>query len=605
MRTVNGGAAILRAGPAGLTQVAELVSDPVICPRAATRASGSGLVAFAVLREEQGKDAERVVQAAVRDPGGAWSPVTDALPAPDQANGNSLAVAVSDAGEGLIAVALKPGRLEIRVARRSPGAAFGASQKLFAAATGSSTEPSVQAGMSASGEAVVAWSFLSRARTTRELWAAVAAPGAAFGAPVRIGELQLGTPFSLAVGDGGHGLLAFAAGGEVRVAERAPGAAFSPTVVVGRSSDLRAILPTAAVDAAGGALIAWQRASDSALDAVVRSRPGPFGAPVTLSRPTRIAYPAGLTEFFEAFSPANVEGEHNSSDGGDFEARHPRAVIAGGRALLAWAAPLGRDGVWSLPPRSATLALAGGAPEIRVHGAGIREAELVTPLLADGGVPAVAWIDENDEEEDARLHLALEGAAETAGTAPRVQVRAVSGRVLGPRQALVLRVTCSAACDVRAQAGAGLGGANEAISLSRAGSGRIRLEPGLRPLATLRGGPVRVHVRAAAPDGRAATVSTLTLQLRRRPGPPRPRVLDAVARRDGDDVVVSWSTDRDADRDDMFVFSADPLGLGEARGGPRRFRARMRDVRRARTATIWVAGSSIVGSRRTTVRVRR
>ena len=78
-------------------------SDPVDCPRAAARPGGAGIVAFPVLREAVGKEAEQLVQAAVRDPGGAWGPVTDAVPAPELANGNSLAVAVSDTGEGLIA----------------------------------------------------------------------------------------------------------------------------------------------------------------------------------------------------------------------------------------------------------------------------------------------------------------------------------------------------------------------------------------------------------------------------------------------------------------------------------------------------------------------
>ena len=99
--------------------------------------------------------------------------------------------------------------------------------------TGNSTEPSVQAGMSASGEAVVAWSFLTRSGLYRELWAATAAPGAAFGAPVRVGEIQLGSPFSLAVGEGGHALLAFATAFELRVAERAPGAGFAAAAAVG------------------------------------------------------------------------------------------------------------------------------------------------------------------------------------------------------------------------------------------------------------------------------------------------------------------------------------------------------------------------------------
>ena len=344
--------------------------------------------------------------------------------------------------------------------------------------TGNSTEPSVQAGMSASGEAVVAWSFLTRGGLYRELWAATAAPGAAFGAPVRVGEIQLGSPFSLAVGEGGHALLAFATGVQLRVAERAPGGGFAPAAAVGPARDRLAILPAAALDAAGGALVAWQRASDWAVDAVVRPGPGAFGAPVRLSRAARLPLPSGLQAFFDAFTPVDFEGEHSSSTNRDPTARPSIRVrvIAGGRALVTWAAPFGRDGVWSLAPRSATLPLAGGTAETRAHGPGVRDADLVTPLVTEGGVPAVLWRDNRDDEGDDRLHAALEGAAQTEERAPRVEVRAAGQRVLRGSEALVLRVTCSAACDVRAQAGSGLGGANGTLSLTRAGSGRLRLD---------------------------------------------------------------------------------------------------------------------------------
>ena len=417
--------------------------------------------------------------------------------------------------------------------------------------------------------------------------------------------MQLGSPFSLAVGEGGHALLAFGTGTQLRVAERAPGGGFAPAITVGPARDRLAILPVAALDAAGGALVAWLRASDSELDAVLRAGPGRFEAPITLSRAARLPLPEGLQEFFDAFAPLDAEGEHSTAESGpDAEARYPRALISDGRALVTFAVPTGRDGVWSLAPRSATIPLAGGAAETRAHGAGVRDAHVITPMLAGSGVPAVLWSDHDENEAEDRLHVALEGVAETADRGPRVQVRVTGKRALRGDEQLVLRVTCSAACEVRAQAGAGLAGASGRLSLGRAGSGRLRLDPEYRPIVPPRGGPVRVRVRSGAPGARAATVETLTVRLRRRPGPPLPRVVGAVARRDGDAVVVTWRTTRDADAGDQFVFSPSPLGYAEATGKSRRFRARMRDVPGLRSVSIWVSDSSVFNARRTRVRVR-
>ena len=74
---------------------------------------------------------------------------------------------------------------------------------------------------------------------------------------------------------------------------------------------------------------------------------------------------------------------------------------------------------------------------------------------------------------------------------------------------------------------------------------------------------------------------------------PRLRVLGAVARRDGDDVVVSWRTDRDATVDDFLVYAAasadpdaTPLQGSEPTGKRRRFRVRLRNVEPARFVTI-------------------
>ena len=53
-----------------------------------------------------------------------------------------------------------------------------------------------------------------------------------------------------------------------------------------------------------------------------------------------------------------------------------------------------------------------------------------------------------------------------------------------------------------------------------------------------------MRLRYGAPDARRARSTTLAVHLRRRPGPPSPRVAGVVARRDGNDVVVTWRTNR-------------------------------------------------------------
>ena len=433
--------------------------------------------------------------------------------------------------------------------------------------------------MSASGEAVVAWSFLTRSGLYRELWAAVAAPGAAFGAPVRIGEVQLGSPFSLAVGEGGHALLAFATG--VRAAGRRarPGRRLRcPPRRSAAARDRLAILPAAAVDAGGGALVAWQRASDWAVDAVVRPGPGAFGAPVTLSRPRGSRCPRGCrsssTRSRRWTSRASTRAATES--GPTTRPCHPRAVIAGGRALVTWAAPLGRDGVWSLAPRSATLALAGGAAETRAHGAGIRDADLVTPLLADGGVPAVLWRDNRDDEGDDRAARSRSKAPrEREERAPRVEVRA-AGRsaccAAARRSCCGSRARRPATCAPRPAPG-WAARTGRSRSAARA-AGSIRLDPSCAR------SPRCAAARCACACARARRtrarrrLSTFTVRLRRRPGPPLPRVVDAVARRDGDDVVVTWRTTRDADAERPVRVLPGPARLRRADAAGRAASAR-------------------------------
>ena len=200
---------------------------------------------------------------------------------------------------------------------------------------------------------------------------------------MRIGELRLGSPFALAVGDDGRALLAFTTGADMLVAERAPGGDFAAASPIARADDLFAVYPTVAVGLDGAAVVGWLRALDGAMSAMVRARPGPFGAPVVLTGRLRFGISRDVVAGLVRPESDDVD---ESASGAWGSVEFPLAAITSdGRALLTWTAPASRDGVWWSAPQSATLALAGGAAETRTHGAELRDASSLTPvLLADG-----------------------------------------------------------------------------------------------------------------------------------------------------------------------------------------------------------------------------
>ena len=146
---------------------------------------------------------------------------------------------------------------------------------------------------------------------------------------------------------------------------------------------------------------------------------------------------------------------------------------------------------------------------------------------------------------------------------------------------------------VRIQAGSGFVAPGDEFSLARAGERTLTLSSSYTLPATLRGGPVKLSLRDAAPDV------------------PNPNVLDAVARRDRDEIAVTWRTDRDVRASALSVYGTrnrsdtlDSVGFGETRGSGRRFRARIADGAGARYVqiTVRVEGTRKVGTM--VVRVR-
>jgi hypothetical protein len=624
VRSTPTGAQFLQAGPGGLVPVAEVKTTPQTarCPAAAGRANGAGVLAFVSYSPSESGSR---IRAALREPGGAWGAPVDLASVAQLAEGQALAADVSERDDALVAFAGgEPRRWEVRAVRRAPGGAFAAPEKIFAAPRRATSSMRVAAGLSAAGEAVVAWSYQPRSGAPREVWAAVAAAGAPFGPPARIGTLRTGAAFALAVGAGGHALVTFPGGDDVLVAERGPGAGFGPAARVGAATDRVAVYTTVAVRPDGGAIVAWQNALAGDLRAVVRPRPGRFSAPMTLAPDSGLRYPKRLLALFDAFSDEDL-GEV-TSDGPDDDGSFPRAVIApDGRALVTAPGYERRDGLWFGGPRVTTVPVTGGASESHILGAELREADGMIPLLSADATAAVAWTDNNDDERDGRLHLALEGVPDATDPAPP-EVRLIGSRrrVLAPNADLRFRVRCSAACDVRVQLGHGLLAPGAIVSRTRAGTEEIRLYGLYGPLATLRGGPAELYLRYGAPGARRATARTVTLNLRRLPDAPRPRVLDAVARREGKAIVVTWSTDRDAEPGNFAVYPAktrdEPLAPfdaftiesgadftdDEVTGSGRRFSARIvEDAARARYVRIvaHVKGARKVDT--TTVRVRR
>ena len=312
----------------------------------------------------------------------------------------------------------------------------------------------------------------------------------------------------------------------------------------------------------GAAVVSWGAAT--AVTAMVRTGPGAFGAPVTLTeaappRPNRDrGFGVGLIGVDEGDPP--YEGQP-----------WPRATLgADGRALLGW-------GIQDAGVRAATVTAAGQA-ERQTLATAVRDQGGITPLVLADGRRAVAWTDNapifSVPPYAGRVHLALEDApAPPPVPAPELRVGAPRDRSLRPAQALLLPVRCSAACDVRATLDDDPVD-DPGASLASAGTAWLRFRPSSTPLAPRRPGTVRVVVRWSAPGSSVVRSSTERVRLRRLPPPRLPRILALRARRlSGDRVEVRWRTDA-SDGRRVLVRLRQPGQRSEARRGRRGLRQR-------------------------------
>ncbi len=578
---------LLRADATGLRPGAALPAAPYgSCNQLALRPNGTGVAAW-FFADEPGESGIRV---ALRETG-TWSAPAELAGDAEGVAVDSIAVGVSDAGAAVVATLADTARgLVVTATRRAPGGGLGATETIMSVPDFAGTTE-LRAGVTAAGETVVAWSFRARQNAPRQLWATYATQGGAFQAPVRLGAPR--GPFALAVGDGGQAVVAFTADKRMRVASREPGAGFGVAQPVGVADDPLRVSPAAAVRADGAAIVGWVNFLDGAARAVTRNTaPAPFGGQLNLARRISFGFDRALLD--ESINPEFRDGDFDFDN--QFEL--VGATFAGERALLAWTAMTRRDGVFATAPSVAALAPGGGATEIHALGAGLRDVYSVAPLVTADGMGAAAWVEEGPPGNSSAtigkssLHLAVEGAASAAEPpAPRLRVGAPEQRVLRADDALVLPVTCSAACEVRVSTAEGVFDATRDLTLRRAGTDTVRLARESRPIARLDGKPVPVYVRWGAPGTAHPRSRTVMVRLRRPPSPPAPRIEGVRARRAGDDVVVTWRTDRAADHKDFHAYATaerggDALRVAVAVGSGRRFRARIRDVADARFATV-------------------
>jgi hypothetical protein len=572
------------------------------CP-AVREQGGAGVAAAPVVRP----GTERIeLRAAVRDPGGAFG-VPVALGRAPEING-AHDVAVTSHGDAVVAWIQEAGeRRRIAVARRAPGAPFGAVQGLTPWSTqGDYILVPLAAALDPDGRATVAW---ARHRTLNRLGedaysvrAAVAPAGGTFG-PAQIlsrSSRAIGR-IDLVAAAGGAALLAHDSDRVLRLFERTAGArGFGPPRQLGvpDAANLaeEASEPALALRDDGAAVVAWRQGTEvPAVRALTRVAGAAFGADreVAPGRPEGefgggfVAY-GSIPEFKRAVAPA------------DDQVRLRAALSDTGRVALAWTAPRPTADL----PRAAygvagTLDGGFGAPV--VLGSPARAALGVAALLLPGGEPAVAWADNTgdgrvfglgDLESPAgggRIHLArADGVAPPPALPPRAALRAPRLQRLFTGEPVRLRIRCAAACDARAwiRRGGRVAAGTEA-SLAKAGSRTLLLWPnGFGTVLPRRPGPVTVRVRVSAPGSAASRTRQLPVRLAHRAVKPVPRLLDARAVRRGQSVVVSWRTSFPARQVSFFVDSAatgadtDFGVFGSAQGkGRTHFRVRLRPER--------------------------
>jgi hypothetical protein len=535
------------------------------CPAVAADPSGHAIVAGTV----RAQGVRGAIRAALAEPGGGFGPPVHV--ARTRSSINPVAAAVSPRGDAVVAWAVTryaarrgsaAGRTRVIAALRPAGATFGPPQFLTPWRRSSFAPiPTVSVGMEASGRATVAWAQPIPDRRNipglSNVAVATAAPGEAFGpAQVLTPRVQDTQSVTLSVAPDGRALLAHDGHGRVQVFERAPGVSeFASAVrLQGARGSFGWRDPDVALAPDGSAVVAWRSGSEDGFeDVFVASRrgTGPWTEPVAVQRsPEDGALGAG---FGSAVLSTTRPGPAPPLDEGNTRVR--AAIGPDGRYLVSWGAerplPLGDR---RLAPRMAQ-GQAGSRPSpLETAGCVCRSINGAVALTPAGGEPLVAYTDNVTTVYErgfelarraGRLHIAGFGAPGLSPAPPRVRVPRPRATTLGYGNRLRVRVGCDRACDLRAYV---VGGRDRARgvavgSLRGAGGTRLAIRPDFdEHLAPPTRGRARVVVHGYAPNGRRFTSRSVSVDLRRKPLRPLPRVVSVRAVRHSGDLVVTWQT---------------------------------------------------------------
>lgn len=595
VRFVQATRAGLKPGP--LLEVGE--PGLLWCASVDTRPSGAGVIAMP----------GETLSVAVRDPGGSWGAPVQFDPG-EEWGAPAVHATVSDRGDVLVVWReirdeSAPGGTtqRVRAVRRAPGGTFGAVETIGAE---SPRLEGIVGAIAATGEAFVMRTTVvgDRVPFRAPVDVATAAPGAPFGAPVRVGEMPWTSTPALAAAADGRALVVVPDGRSVLVAERAPGAAFGPATPVAQAPGTGFIGTSATLGARGEAAVVWTRDLDG--DGGVLTRTGPGAFVPSRALPRLGSAPASFDPFLNSQTfLADLLGTGLFAGA---TAPPPPALTADGRALLPWYDTRREPAAGAL----VSAPLAGGPLARQTMARGLEPAYDQLPLVLADGTAALVWTESTPELFESDLHLAADGAGSGREPAlPKVTVGAPRKRTLGDRDPLRLPVRCTRPCEVRAAIPGGFLPPSGMVRLPRGGRGTLEII-GASDAITAPRARVRVELSYRAVGGSDARARTLRLDLARPAGAPDSRVYDVRAVRRGDTVQVTWRTRGRPDANASFYITAsrtrsraeEPLAVEEVDA---------RRSRRAYSATLpvgaeaaWVSvrsPESLVTGRPATVRV--
>ncbi len=560
------------------------------CEAIATSPTGAGVIAGTV---------GGTLVVAVRDPGGAWSAPVTLAGGDTEAIRDEIAAAVSERGDAIVAwkehrfgaTGTAPRRF--RVARRAPGAAFGAVEPV---GVDSRRLDSIVPGIAATGEAfLVTSSVEATAKSVRiPVEVAIAPPGGRFATATPVTVASYFTTPSLAVAADGGALIALSDGQSVVAAERAPGGAFAPAAPLAPAPDQRGVQVAARLRPNGAAVVTWQGYREADVHVVTRAAAGPFSpARRVLDGPSM--NPPGYDPFYD--SRAYVQAVFGSFGKGTFTSGENSMRVAltpdGAGAVVTYARP---STLGDLIPQLAVVPLAGGpAPPPVALGPVYAQSGMVAPLVLADGTAALIWTEGQGDDPDTssdtsafRLRLAAQNllVAVTPPSTPRVTFGTPRDRTLDDDEPLRLPVTCSSPCQVHAIVDV-LGDVGF-LRLPKGGRGVLRVY-GASIAAPARPGRVRLRMVTGAPSALYPATRTVTVRIAHARGAGVPRPSDLRARRVNDKIEVSFRAPGVDEKLPMFVTGDDAL----AYDGEPLVTRRVTLGRRERTYRVTLPGAGV------------